>query len=547
MRSIWCFSCLTHGLDFSVSPFPFGRDTFPGPVPIRPFALKLPAASWAVIAFLLLLVSLSNDSIDMLESQTWDYARHDTFVGFCRELQSDAGPESQMPLSMFSFWAWARVFGSGELALRSLNLVWAAIALGALARVGRQISIPWLPMVFAIHPFVWYYMNYARTPIMQMAGGALMLAGALGIIRRISSDGPGGILLCLGAVLLSGANMFGLVPMVAVVIGLTGLGIWKRMHLPLKGKIAAFTTGAIVAVFVAYYILIQLRGTGGSQLWTVSPANVLFATYEFLGFQGLGPGRQELRVIMKGLVSPLELLPFVPGFLVFCSAYILILIAAFKSWLTRELIRPAAAEARGIPPSGPGRSILLLAPWVMGVGVPVLSAMLLYALATASGMAFWGRHLAGAFPFWILALGITVHWARQGIWRKAGRRATLAILFLLLASSLLIRFAPWHKHDDYRGAVAEAVRISSGGGIIWWVADHSGGTYYGLPLAETSTGAPGEIQFSMNRQEFPEQFPAAIIVSRRDNFDTSGHVARVLAAGSYKKTRTLQAFEVWEK
>ncbi len=500
-----------------------------------------------MIAFLVLLLSLSSDSIDMMESQTWDYARHDTFVGFCRELQGDTAPESQMPLGMFSFWAWARVFGTGELALRSLNLVWAAVALGALARVGRQISIPWLPMVFAVHPFVWYYMNYARTPILQMAGGALMLAGALGSVRRTSPDSMSGILLCLGAVLLSGANMFGLVPMVAVVIGLTGHGIWNKMHLPLKGKIAAFATGAIVAVFVAYYILIQLRGTGGSQLWTVSPANALFAAFEFLGLQGLGPGRQELSVIMKGLASPGELLPFLPGFLMLCSAYLLLLIAAFRSWLTRELIRPAAEEARGLPPSGHGRSILLLAPWMMGVGVPVLSCMLLYALATASGMAFWGRHLSGAFPFWILALGITVHWARQGTWRKAGRLAALTIIFLLLASSLLIRFAPWHKHDDYRGAVAEALKFSSGGGIVWWVADHSGGTYYGLPLADKITGAPGEIQFSMNRQQFQGQFPVAIFLSRPDNFDTGGHVARFLAAGRYKRTRTLQAFEVWEK
>jgi hypothetical protein len=186
-------------------------------------------------------------------SQTWDYARHDTFAGFYRELHTDSAPEAQMPLGMFSFWAWSRWFGTGELAMRSLNLVWAAIALAALARVGRLLSIPWLPILFAIQPFVWYYMNYARSPLMQMAGGALMLAGALGYVRRINPDGLGGILLCLGAILLSGTSMFGIVPMVAVAVGLTGLGVWNRLHLPLKGKIIAFTTATIVAVFVAYW------------------------------------------------------------------------------------------------------------------------------------------------------------------------------------------------------------------------------------------------------------------------------------------------------
>jgi hypothetical protein len=32
-----------------------------------------------------------------------------------------------------------------------------------------------------------------------------------------------------------------------------------------------------------------------------------------------------------------------------------------------------------------------------------------------------------------------------------------------------------------------------------------------------------------------------------DNFDTKGDVRRILAAGSYKNTRTLQTFEIWEK
>ncbi|MFZ4780230.1 MAG: hypothetical protein ACOYM3_33155 [Terrimicrobiaceae bacterium] len=102
--------------------------------------------------------------------RTWDYARHDTFAGFSRELREDTSPESQMPLAMSSFWAWARIVGTGELAMRSLNLLWAGIALAALARAGRRLSIPWLPLLFTIQPFVRYCMNYARTPVMQMVG-----------------------------------------------------------------------------------------------------------------------------------------------------------------------------------------------------------------------------------------------------------------------------------------------------------------------------------------------------------------------------------------
>ena len=69
-------------------------------------------------------------------------------------MENRKGSQAQMPLGMFSAWAWSRVFGTRELAMRSLNLLWAAIALAALARVGKQISIPWLPFLFSIQPFV---------------------------------------------------------------------------------------------------------------------------------------------------------------------------------------------------------------------------------------------------------------------------------------------------------------------------------------------------------------------------------------------------------
>lgn len=515
-------------------------------MPIRPFALRLPSSAWAAIAFLLLLASLSSDSIDMMESQTWDYARHDTFPGFINELNNDSAPEAQMPLGMFSFWAWSRAFGTGELAMRSLNLLWAAMALAALARIGRQLSIPWLPALFAIQPFVWYYMDDARSPLMQMAGGALILTGALGYIRRNTPDSAGGILLCLGALLLSGASISGMVPVAAVVIGLSAHGIWQRPHLPRWGKAIAFATAMLLAALAAYYILTLLRKSGGGQLWSVSPANLAFALYEFMGFQGLGPGRQELRTIIKGLVSSKDLLPFLPGILLLAASYVLVFAAAFKSWMTREFTRPIGSGSGQIPPAtGPARSLTLIEPWIMGFGVPLLSAVLLYILSTATSTPFWGRNLAGAFPFWILGLGITIHWARQGLWRKFGRQAAMAVVLILLTSSLLIRFAPWHKNDDYRGAAAEAVRISAAGGVVWWVADHSGAIYYGLPLAKTITGAPGEIQFSMNRSE--PGSPDAIVLSRSDIFDSLGAAAGLIKSGRYQKTQSLQAFDVWEK
>ena len=477
----------------------------------------------------------------MMEAQTWAYARQGGFSGFLHALRSDTTNVSQMPLAMFSSWAWARGFGTGELAMRSINIFWAAVALAAFARLGRQFSIPWLPVLFAIQPLVWYYTNYARTPAMQMAGGALLLAGAAGFLPRGHKAGLDAALLCLGGVLLSGAHILGMLPLGAVACWLVLLGIWRKLRLSVTVKAVLFLSAAILVALAAYYATTLLHGHAGGNYWNASPANLLFVVYEFLGFSGFGPGRQELRAIMKGLVSSLALLPFLPGLLFLAAAYVLVFAAAAKSWMTREAA-PAAfvREGRCL-----AKSYAQLPPWLMGLAVPVLSGSALLLLALALAQPFWGRDLAGAFPFWILALGITIGWARQGIWRKVGRLAIMATLACLVISSLLIRFAPWHKHDDYRGAAAEAARRAHAGQTVCWVADKSGGVYYGLPPEKESANTPGDIQFSMNRPD--PGSPDAIIISRSDIFDSQGSLMRMLNSGEYEKVRELKAFEVWEK
>lgn len=449
-----------------------------------------------------------------------------------------------MPLGMFSFWAWSRVFGAGELAMRSINLVWAAIALAAFARVGRLLLIPWLPVFFAIQPFVWYYTNYARTPLMQMAGGALLLAGATGFLPGGKKAAMDAVLLCLGGLLLSGTHILGMLPLAAVACWIVLQGIWQKLRFSLGAKTLLFLSMSVLIALSAYYVTTLLHGISGDKYWVVSPANVFFVIYEFLGFSGVGPGRQDLRDIMKGMASSFGIFPFIPGLILLAAAYLFLFAAATKSWMTREI--PPAACAQGIGPKCPARSYVLLSPWLMGLGVPLLSVSALFLIALALGQPFWGRELAGAFPFWILALGITIHWARQGIWRKVGRLAGGAILICLLTSSLLIRFAPRHRHDDYRGAATEALKLSTAGKTIWWAADYLCGTYYGLPTQDTEiTGSPGKIFPARNRDD--PGSPDAIILSRCDIFDSRGSVARLIGSGTYEKICGFKAFEVWEK
>jgi len=485
--------------------------------------------SWVAAAcgLALLFVALSTQSIDMDEAQTWDYARLHSLGQVLAELRSDPNSEAQMPLGMMAFWGWGQLVGTGEYALRSFNLLWGAITLAALALVGRQMKLPWLPLLFAIQPFVWYSMDQARTPIMQMAGGALLLAGTAEMLRSSPRVFFGVLLLCAGSLILCGASMLGTIPMAVITLFLLASAAWRRMVFSREFKTVLLVTVGLLGTLGLYYATTLVRGAGGMKLWAVTPSNLFFVAYEFLGYAGLGPGRQELREIMRGMLPASLLWPFIAGWLALTIAYLTVLLAAIKSWLTR-------AEC------GPRQPPMRL--WLLCFAVPLMSALLLFCLAVAVGFPFWGRHLAGVVPFTVSALAVVIDWSTQGLWRRAGRIGSVGVILLLAISSGLVRFSPAHRHDDYRSAAKAAVKFADEGLSIWWVADHSGGEYYGLQLLKQGPG----VQYTPNRPSAPVTFPEVIILSRPENFDRYDTAQSMSRSAPYKKTATYQAFEIWE-
>lgn len=462
----------------------------------------------------------------MDEAQTWDYTRLASLSEVWEELRTDSNSESQMPVGMLAMWGWCRVFGTGEMAARTINLVWAGIALAALAIVARETRIPWLPLFFALQPFVWYSMDQARTPVMQMAGGALLLAGTMMLLNGSMHWVPTVLLLSFGSIILCGASMLGAVPLVVVMVFLLASAAWRRILLSRASKVSLFLTAGILVVLGFYYLSTLARGAGGAKLWAVSPFNLVFVGYEFLGYSGLGPGRQELREIMRGMAPASQVVPYAAGWIGLSLGYALVVGAVVKSWLTRLECGPR------IPPFGL---------WLLCASVPLLSGLLLFCLATAVGFPFWGRHLAGTIPFAVTALAIVFHWSMQGLWRRTGRVGSLLVVAMLVVGSAMIRFSPIHRHDDYRSAATLAAGFAKEGLSVWWVADHSGGAYHVLDYVEGGAG----VIHAPNRPEVPAAIPDVIVISRPENFDHHGTAEEMVKMAGYEKLAKFQAFEVW--
>ena len=135
---------------------------------------EIPADTWALIgltalAALIRLLVINNQSLWMDEALT-AYETHSSFGGM---LGTVAHVETTPPLYFVLIWAWAHVFGSGEVGLRSLSTL-AGIALVPIAFVSaRELFSRWAGVLaaafVAVNPFLVWYSQEARAYMLLAA------------------------------------------------------------------------------------------------------------------------------------------------------------------------------------------------------------------------------------------------------------------------------------------------------------------------------------------------------------------------------------------
>lgn len=479
-------------------------------------------AGWLalVIALVLIPFTVSTGSFDMDEAQTWDYASKLTFGDYVAELRADPNSEAQMPLGMFCAWAWARGFGTSEMAMRSLNVLWAGCAVAALAFAGRRLRLPWLPVLLVVQPFFWFYMGQARPYMMQIAGGALMVAGYCSVLREDRLRLAGVAAAGAGALILCGASMLGAIPAGAALGALALVCLRRKLKPTPLAAISAVVILGILGVLGVYYVTTLARGAGGAKSWGVSPANMIFAMYEFFGLQGLGAGRQQLREMLLGQGPKSALLAYAA--LPAAGALVYAVVAAYVAagWKRAE--------------SSAYKTVV-----IAGLSIVLMSVLVLFSLALVARFPFWGRHLAGAFPWWTMALGAAIKVAAET--SRPARLWVGVMGGLLVFSSLSLRFSPRHENDDYRGAAKYAREAAAKGWTVWWFADRSGGSYYGVGYGEGKSG----VVFATNREDEGE--PDVIILSRPENFDRGQAAQRLIGSARFHKVESLQSFLIYER
>ncbi|HEY5345951.1 MAG TPA: hypothetical protein VIK62_06365, partial [Verrucomicrobiae bacterium] len=157
--------------------------------------------------------------------------------------------------------------------------------------------------------------------------------------------------------------------------------------------------------------------------------------------------------------------------------------------------------------------------------------------------AFWARHFAPVFPFYVTLLGVAI----AGVWPIVRLRwLPIFLCALFILSALNFRFAPSLRKEDYRSASAFVRPLLAENKSVWWLAGGFAPEYYGLHCAYFHP-EPGKI-FAAFRSRVDVQtlpLPDVVVCNRPDIHDPFGAVQKIMAQNNYRVAARYQAFVIW--
>ena len=492
-------------------------------------------STWLTLAGILLIpLMITTESLWLDEGDTAMYALQPDFHSWWRYLMHDGNADCQMPLSMLFAWITAKTIGCGEWHLRAINLLWGALAVLGLHRVGRRLSIPWLGLLIGIQPYLWFYANEARPYALQIAGGAWLLAGLVEFLLK-KGEGESWAWIFAGAsVLLCYSTMLAPLP-IGVAIGVAGVLAWRN-GFKIGRKPILILTGSVVAVvpLALYYLSTLLRGAKGAQLWQVDWKCLAYVMYELTGAAGLGPAVEQLRELAQHPSLHTLLAEFGAQFgLVAAFGFLLLLVFGLE-------LRQKSRD--------PVQWGILL--------VPAIVCAIFFTIGLVLHKAFWARHLAPVFPFYVALLGCAIDSILKSrrLWLRA---IPAALAALILYSSLNLRLNARHRKEDYRAAAQLAGEALRNNKSVWWLASPFVAHYYGLDCAYYEP-VPGKVFFTGRDPEQTEKpmpkeklqkvpLPDLIIFSKPDIYDTTGTVRSLMKQKPYQPIKYLKSFIIWSE
>jgi len=498
--------------------------------------------TWLVFP-LTIIFAITRQSLWTDEGFTVWFASHRSLSTFFSALIGSPGApgDPQLIFYLLYMWGWIKAFGTSELALRAANIPFAILFIGTMAWASRNLlRRPGLWVYFCLSPFFWFYLNEARPYVALLAFSSVASVALLAYLLNPLEYKVLGPWACLVALLWAlGTHIMAafLLPTLLVLVALTVMGDPARGRSFLKdwSRPSLLCLPAFVALGAFYLWASTYGASKGYGKPTLS--SLAFVLYEFAGFSGLGPPRNDLR-------NGPQLLVFVPFWPFILLGFIALLGVVFFLF----------------SPHPPKIVISLAASLSVGVAIALIISMIV-------DVRILGRHMAALFP---LLLITPMFWLKHSYnSRLASYGAIAAPVVLAVAWGISdARLVLLHKYqkDSYREAAFTAIaRVHSDQGKILWAADPHTAHYYGIQVRKGGQSAeignddgmewPAAVQAADAVNWTPEEArayldtattPTILVLGKTDSFDRNAAWRAQIQLPESAGIAQLSAFSIYE-
>lgn len=317
---------------------------------------------------------------------------------------------------------WGTLWGKTEVAYRSINVIFLLIASAYLILLLKKYELsPLWAVVFCAHPLCTYYINDASPYIMILACSCAVYYHAF-FSEKQETWSNSSILL---GWLLFGFYLhfiFGFVCFLYICWLIWRILINKRLSF-LKKQIVLLLFFAPLFLYLAYTYL-QHMGHGADRGWTTPGAfNAGVAGYCFIGLNGLGLPRNDMRMGDLHLITP---------YMISC---VLLMLISLSIILAADIKKLAT---------------YLKEPHI--ISTFVLSVVFFIA-AYSRNFQFWERHVMFLFPPFFITMAAIY----RDVWSKTSHMLYRSVIILsgalLILSSAQLRWKYDYQKDDLKGAI----------------------------------------------------------------------------------------------
>jgi 4-amino-4-deoxy-L-arabinose transferase-like glycosyltransferase len=352
--------------------------------------------------------TIDQQSLWLDEATTWGIVSH----GLGHVLSTVPKTESTPPLYYVLVWLWSRVFGTGDVGLRSFSALCGTLTIPVMWALGRRLASERIGLVAAlltaVNPLLFWYSQEARTYALLVVLSALSLLA----FARVLDEPTRGRLLAWGAICA-----FALLSHYFAAFVIVSEAAWLLVALHRRGSrtrtraVLWLGVGPIVVIGAALVPLVIRQNDGRASFISTAGGSLPYRLGQLVKQDILGDGQ------------PLKALLLAIGLVLVALAIVLL------------ALRASRAERNS--------ALMMLS---IGAGGVVL-AFIVAAVVTDY---FDTRNLLATWPALAVVVAIGLGAARAGPWGAIGVGG-LALLSLVCIANIV--GDPDFQRDNWRGAV----------------------------------------------------------------------------------------------